>query len=48
MNLRYLSQFALLALLFAPGLATPLAYSAAPSPDLPKAKQAAEAKGYIF
>lgn len=48
MKLRYVTPFALVALLCAPWLAVPIAYSAAASPDLQKAKQAAEAKGYIF
>lgn len=48
MKVRYLPRFALTALLYAPWLAASIAYSAVATPDLPKAKQAAEAKGYIF
>ena len=48
MKVRYLPQFALAALLSVPWLAVSIAYSAVAT-DLPKAKQAAEAKGgYIF
>jgi iron(III) transport system substrate-binding protein len=48
MKVRYLPRFPLTALLYAPWLAASIAYSAVATPDLPKAKQAAEAKGYIF
>ena len=48
MKVWYLPRFALTALLYAPWLAASIAYSAVATPDLPKAKQAAEAKGYIF
>ena len=48
MKVRYLPRFALTVLLYAPWLAASIAYSAVATPDLPKAKQAAEAKGYIF
>jgi ABC-type Fe3+ transport system substrate-binding protein len=48
MELRFLPQYALAAILCISLLAAPSAYAAAANPALAKAKQAAEAKGYIF